>query len=156
MLRGRGRRRRSTSGPCGDDAPGGQLAGGGHALGVGVAGGQLAGAPGGVGEREERLAVGRLRVDPAGEAERLLERLDAQPQAVGEHATDLGERAVGLDAEALSFLGRTAQTKHYGIASRGAAPDPALAAAVRELAEPGDPGFTIAHDAKSAGLGRVY
>jgi len=56
----------------------------------------------------------------------------------------------------ISFLGRTAQTKHYGIATRGPAPDPALAAAVRELAEPGVPGFTIAHDAQAAGLGLVY
>ena len=48
------------------------------------------------------------------------------------------------------------QTKHYGIATRGPAPDPALAAAVRALAEPGVPGFTIAHDAQTAGLGLVY
>jgi hypothetical protein len=47
-------------------------------------------------------------------------------------------------------------TKHYGIATRGPSPDPALAAAVRALAEPGVPGFTIAHDAQSAGLGLVY
>ena len=56
----------------------------------------------------------------------------------------------------ISFLGREGVTKHYGIATRGPAPDPALAAAVRALAEPGVPGFTIAHDAQSAGLGLVY
>ena len=56
----------------------------------------------------------------------------------------------------ISFLGREGVTKHYGIATRGPAPDPALAAAVRALAEPGVPGFTIAHDALSAGLGLVY
>ena len=56
----------------------------------------------------------------------------------------------------ISFLGREGQTKHYGIATRGPLPDPALAEALRELAEPGVPGFTIAHDALSAGLGLVY
>jgi hypothetical protein len=56
----------------------------------------------------------------------------------------------------ISFLGCSGMTKHYGIATRGPSPDPALAAAVRALAEPGVPGFTIAHDAQSAGLGLVY
>src|SRR3954454_8507469 len=56
----------------------------------------------------------------------------------------------------ISFLGREGQTKHYGIATRGPLPSPALAEALRELAEPGVPGFTIAHDARSAGLGLVY
>ena len=56
----------------------------------------------------------------------------------------------------ISFLGRTGETKHYGIATRGPTPDPVFAAAVRALAEPGVPGFTIAHDARSAGLGLVY
>ena len=56
----------------------------------------------------------------------------------------------------ISFLGLEGMTKHYGIATRGPSPDPALAAAVRALAEPGVPGFTIAHDARSAGLGLVY
>src|SRR3954463_3720638 len=56
----------------------------------------------------------------------------------------------------ISFLGRSGMTKHYGIATRGPFPDPALATAVRALAEPGVPGFTIAHDARSAGLGLVY
>jgi hypothetical protein len=56
----------------------------------------------------------------------------------------------------ISFLGREGMTKHYGIATRGPAPDPALAEALRALAEPGVPGFTIAHDALTAGLGLVY
>jgi hypothetical protein len=56
----------------------------------------------------------------------------------------------------ISFLGRSGPTKHYGIATRGPAPAPELAAAVRALAEPGVPGFTIAHDTASAGLGLVY
>jgi hypothetical protein len=56
----------------------------------------------------------------------------------------------------IRFLGRTDQTKHYGIATHGEAPSPALVEALRPLAEPGVPGFTIAHDARSAGLGLVY
>ena len=56
----------------------------------------------------------------------------------------------------ITFLGREAQTKHYGIATHGPLPPPALAQAVRALAEPGTPGFTIAHEGRSAGLGLVY
>src|SRR5689334_5363623 len=56
----------------------------------------------------------------------------------------------------ISFLGREGSTKHYGIATRGVSPDPVFAAAVRALAEPDVPGFTIAHEAQSAGLGLVY
>jgi len=56
----------------------------------------------------------------------------------------------------ISFLGREGMTKHYGIATRGSSPNPVFAAAVRRLAEPDVPGFTIAHDAKSAGLGLAY
>jgi hypothetical protein len=56
----------------------------------------------------------------------------------------------------ISFLGRSGPTKHYGIATHGPSPNPVFAAAVRALAEPGIPGFTIAHDAVSAGLGLVY
>src|SRR5690348_3965464 len=56
----------------------------------------------------------------------------------------------------ISFLGRSGPTKHYGIATRGASPNPVFAEAVRRLAEPDVPGFTIAHDARSAGLGLVY
>jgi hypothetical protein len=56
----------------------------------------------------------------------------------------------------ITFLGREGQTKHYGIAADGPLPSAALAEAVRALAEPDVPGFTIAHDAKSAALGLVY
>jgi hypothetical protein len=65
-------------------------------------------------------------------------------------------RRMAHEPRHISFLGRSGETKHYGIATRGPSPDPALAAAVRAVAEPGVPGFTIAHDAKSAGLGLVY
>jgi hypothetical protein len=56
----------------------------------------------------------------------------------------------------ITFLGREGRTKHYGIATRGPLPSAALAEAVRGLAEPDVPGFTIAHDAKSSALGLVY
>jgi hypothetical protein len=56
----------------------------------------------------------------------------------------------------ITFLGREGRTKHYGIATHGPLPSAALAEAVRALAEPGVPGFTIAHDAKSSALGLVY
>jgi hypothetical protein len=56
----------------------------------------------------------------------------------------------------IAFLGREGQTKHYGIAARGPLPSPELAEATRALAEPGVPGFTIAHEGASAGLGLVY
>jgi hypothetical protein len=56
----------------------------------------------------------------------------------------------------ISFLGRTGQTKHYGIGTHAPEPRPALVEAVRALAQPAAPGFTIAHDAKSAALGLVY
>jgi hypothetical protein len=60
----------------------------------------------------------------------------------------------------VSFLGREGRLKHYGIATRGDAPHPELAAATRRVAEEVVPegvyGFTIAHDAASAGLLLVY
>jgi len=56
----------------------------------------------------------------------------------------------------ISFLGREGRFKHYGISARGAAPGEALAAATRRLAPAGETGFTIAHDAASAGLAIVY
>ena len=56
----------------------------------------------------------------------------------------------------ISFLGRTGQTKHYGIGTHAPEPRPALVEAARALAHPDAPGFTIAHDAKFAGLGLVY
>ena len=39
----------------------------------------------------------RSAARPPGDLERLLERLDAQPDAVGQHAVQLGERAVGVE-----------------------------------------------------------
>ena len=41
----------------------------------------------------------------------------------------------------ITFLGREGPTKHYGIGN----PAPTLIEATRALAEPGVPGFTIAH-----------
>jgi hypothetical protein len=56
----------------------------------------------------------------------------------------------------ITFLGREGQTKHYGIATRGPLPSAALAEAVRALAEPGVPGFTIAHEGQAAAMALVY
>jgi hypothetical protein len=60
----------------------------------------------------------------------------------------------------ISFLGRAGRLKHYGIAARGDEPRPALAAATRRIAElvvpTGACGFTIAHDAATAGLAIAY
>jgi hypothetical protein len=60
----------------------------------------------------------------------------------------------------LSFLGRDARLKHYGIGTHDRLPRPALAEATRAEAMkivPDDAiGFTIAHDATAAGLGLVY
>ncbi|WP_053226985.1 hypothetical protein [Solirubrobacter soli] len=55
----------------------------------------------------------------------------------------------------ISFLGRSDQTKHYAIAAGGPVGD-VLVAACRDLAEPGVPGFTIAHEGKSAAMALVY
>jgi hypothetical protein len=59
----------------------------------------------------------------------------------------------------ISFLERDGRLKHYGIGLHGE-PRPALAEATRraaaELVPEGAVGFTIAHDAASAGLGIVY
>ena len=56
----------------------------------------------------------------------------------------------------ISFLERDGRVKHYGISR----PRPALVAATREAARATIPtgalGFTIAHDAATAGLGIVY
>ena len=52
----------------------------------------------GLGEQQQVLAAGRRRAArPAGDLQRLLERLDPQPHAVGQHAVELGERAVGVE-----------------------------------------------------------
>ena len=60
----------------------------------------------------------------------------------------------------VSFLDREGRLKHYGIAYEGDGPRPALAEATRRMAADVIPdgayGFTIAHDARSAGLGLVY
>jgi hypothetical protein len=60
----------------------------------------------------------------------------------------------------VSFLAREGRLKHYGIAFTGDAPRPELAAATRRVAAqvvpPGAYGFTIAHDAATAGLAIVY
>jgi hypothetical protein len=60
----------------------------------------------------------------------------------------------------VSFLNREGRLKHYGIAYEGDAPRHELAEATRRAAETTIPddayGFTIAHDARSAGLGIVY
>jgi hypothetical protein len=64
------------------------------------------------------------------------------------------------EPRSVSFLARDGRLKHYGIAFEGDAPRPELAAATRRIAEEVIPdgayGFTIAQDAKSAGLGLVY
>ena len=60
----------------------------------------------------------------------------------------------------ISYLGRTGRLKHYGIAFTGDAPRPELAAATRRAGKHAVPsgayGFTIAHDAATAGLAIVY
>ena len=60
----------------------------------------------------------------------------------------------------ISFLVREGRVKHYGIARHDRAPRPALVDATREVARATIPGaalgFTIAHDAATAGLGLVY
>jgi len=55
----------------------------------------------------------------------------------------------------ISFLGRTEETKHYAIAADGPVGD-VLVAATRALAEPGLPGFTIAHEGRAAAMALVY
>jgi hypothetical protein len=84
----------------GDEAVGAELAEGVDARGIRVVGENAAPAAGGLGDREQGLAVGRGGLQLAGEAERVLERLDAEPDAVGEDAADLGQGGVGLEAEA--------------------------------------------------------
>jgi hypothetical protein len=60
----------------------------------------------------------------------------------------------------ITFLGREGLLKHYGIARHDRAPRPPLVAATRRVAYhvvlAGAFGFTIAHDAATAGLGLVY
>ena len=56
----------------------------------------------------------------------------------------------------ISFLGRDGRFKHYGIGTHAPEPRPALVAAVAARVPAGEVGFTIAHDARAAGLGLVY
>jgi hypothetical protein len=60
----------------------------------------------------------------------------------------------------ISFLDREERLKHYGIGTHEPAPRAELAAATRRVAHEVVPdgalGFTIAHDASTAGLGLVY
>ena len=56
----------------------------------------------------------------------------------------------------ITFLACEGPTKHYGIATHGPLPSPELAEATRALAEPGVPGFTIAHEGETAAMALVY
>ena len=64
------------------------------------------------------------------------------------------------EPRSISFLGRDGRVKHYGIGTHDRVPRPALSEPTREAAHGGIPedaaGFTIVHDATSAGLGLVY
>ena len=63
-------------------------------------------------------------------------------------------------ARKIRFLERNGRVKHYGITTNGRVPRRELSAATRRAAEEAIPdgafGFTIAHDAATAGLGIVY
>jgi hypothetical protein len=56
----------------------------------------------------------------------------------------------------ISFLGREGRFKHYGIGTHEPDARPALVEATAARVPAGEVGFTIAHDARSAGLGLVY
>jgi hypothetical protein len=60
----------------------------------------------------------------------------------------------------IAFLAREDRVKHYGISRHDRVPRPALVEATREAGRRTIPegalGFTIAHDAATAGLGIVY
>jgi hypothetical protein len=64
------------------------------------------------------------------------------------------------EPRSIAFLERQGRVKHYGISRADPVPRPALVAATREAAQAAIPdgalGFTIAHDAATAGLGLVY
>ena len=64
------------------------------------------------------------------------------------------------EPRSIRFLERDGRLKHYGIARRDRAPRRELVAATRRAAldvvPPDAIGFTIAHDAATAGLGLVY
>ena len=67
---------------------------------------------------------------------------------------------MSYSSRSIRFLDRDGRFKHYGIAVQERAPSSALAAATRRVAAGVVPegafGFTIAHDAATAGLGLVY
>jgi hypothetical protein len=67
---------------------------------------------------------------------------------------------MAYEPRSIRFLERDGRLKHYGVAVQERAPRPALAAATRRVAAEVIPegafGFTIAHDAATAGLGLVY
>jgi hypothetical protein len=68
--------------------------------------------------------------------------------------------AMAYEPRFISLLEHDGRLKHYGIALHGRVPRPELAAATRRVAQQvvpdGASGFTIAHDAATAGLGLVY
>jgi hypothetical protein len=67
---------------------------------------------------------------------------------------------MAYEPRTVSFLARDGRLKHYGIARHDRAPRAALVSATRDAARDVVPdgafGFTIAHDAATAGLGLVY
>lgn len=69
-------------------------------------------------------------------------------------------QAMDYEPRTISLLERDGLLKHYGIALHDRVPRPALTAATRRAAHEVIPdgvfGFTIAHDAATAGLGLVY
>ena len=64
------------------------------------------------------------------------------------------------EPRSISFLRRDGRLKHYGVAAHDRMPRAPLAEATRRVANEVVPdgalGFTIAHDAATAGLGLVY
>jgi hypothetical protein len=67
---------------------------------------------------------------------------------------------MNYEPRTISFLAREGRVKHYGISQHDRLPRPALveatSQAAREAIPDGALGFTIAHDAATAGLGLVY
>jgi hypothetical protein len=67
---------------------------------------------------------------------------------------------MNYEPRCICFLAREGRVKHYGISRHDRVPRPALVEATREAARTTIPagalGFTIAHDAATAGLGIVY
>jgi hypothetical protein len=67
---------------------------------------------------------------------------------------------MAYESRSISLLDCDGRLKHYGIALHDRTPRPALAATTRRVAQQvipaGASGFTIAHDAATAGLGLVY